>query len=228
MAVMAILSIGAAILAPAILRTMDRMAGEAEDKNLAILADGLRRHILLDRQIPGPATGEWDVSIAAEASLSRNQVRINSRGNQRRYLSNLSLPYLQDAGGISTQPENPRVILLSSMGKELDAISFNFEELWEGNPVSAGWTGKESDLKIHRIHLSSFFHRIALNSVHTESPSFTVDGVTGPSSFPEILTFLSGSELRLFDHDGILQLVHIVLRDEVFTYSGDEENGHWR
>src|SRR5262245_61007363 len=124
--VLTVLAILAALLIPALIKQMDRLAGEQEAANLKLIGDALRQSILRNRYIPD--TSVWVDTIVAETGLRRSQVNSNQRRNPRFFLidpdlrlgtgAGSTLPYAQTVSG-STNPTSPRVIMLSSVGQSL-------------------------------------------------------------------------------------------------------------
>src|SRR5438309_7273336 len=75
--VLAVIAILAAVLAPSLIRQMDRIAGEQESAALKSLSDALQQSVLRKRYIPGAS--DWATNIATELGVEVASVTANSR-----------------------------------------------------------------------------------------------------------------------------------------------------
>jgi prepilin-type N-terminal cleavage/methylation domain-containing protein len=160
------------------------------------------------------------------------------------------LPYTQLIGGsmvtngVGTyvRPIFPRYMIVSTLGTALpstlvsgvgDTSGANaFANLWttaEG-AVPTGWSWSSgADLKIQRIDLSDLFVAIGLaNSDSTRVPSYGIDGLTAANvsytvAPPPPKYFIRGSELKLYNHNGVLEYAEILYTSHDFTF----ELGAW-
>ena len=155
--VLAVIAILAAALVPALIRQMDRIAGEQESAALKSFSDSLQQSILRKRYIP--SASDWATNIATELGVDVANVTTNSRRQPRFFLidpalqigtNNGALPYTQtnrvfgsvvtNNSGVIVPPQSPRVMILSSISRALPASitsgvasSTNFTALWDRN-----------------------------------------------------------------------------------------------
>lgn len=203
--VMAVLAILAAVLVPALLRMMDRIAGDRESASLKALADSLESSILRNRYIPSHTN--WAQVVATERGVNLTDVTTNLRRQPRVFLIDPALQigsrvagedFLQDttgsvifdSDGRVIPPINPRMVILSSIGVPLPAgittgvpaSSNDFEGIWnsvDGTlPAGSAWSGWSgaSDLRVQRVNLSPLFVHVVLTTyVSTEDGKFAID-----------------------------------------------------
>src|SRR5437016_4436091 len=135
--VLAVIAILAAVAVPALIRQMDRIAGEQESAALKSLGDALQQSILRKRYIP--SASDWATNIAAELGADVANVNTNQARRQRRFFlidpalstgnNSSGLPYNQtnwvsgsvvtNNAGVLVPPLSPRVMILSSIGRAL-------------------------------------------------------------------------------------------------------------
>jgi prepilin-type N-terminal cleavage/methylation domain-containing protein len=244
--VLAVLAILAVMLVPALIRQMDRLAGEQEATTLKTIGDALRQSILRNRYIP--ATSDWVDTVVAETGLRRSQINSNPRRNPRFFLidpdlriginAGSTLPYTQTVSG-STNPASPRVIILSSIGQALPNMvsgvpsASDFASIWNWDDTSStppggslmnGFTRGE-DLKVERINLSSLFMKLVLTAFASDgNPRYAI----GPTNTTGTIVnggagisayFIRSSILSLFTHDPLLDSQQILDRDASYFYN---------
>ncbi len=255
--VLAAIALLAALLLPALTKQTDRLASDQETATLQVFGDAFQRSVLRNRYIPG--TNDWAAVIGTEMSLDISEVVTNSRRLVRYFLvdpalavgtNGLGLPYAQsnfgfgsivNAGGQVVPPINPRVMLLSSLGRPFTNLvsgnslsSGDFSNIWnaaEGTVPSAtvfnNWRGSGEDLKIQRINLAPLFVRLMLftnssstfsyYSVDTGSSSNLVSSGINNGGF-----FLQNSVLSLYAQTNssttILDSQQILSQDASFIY----------
>src|SRR5438128_2222397 len=83
-AVLAVIAILAAVIAPTIIRRVDRAAWTKETADLNSIADALTQSIIRTKTIPNYT--DWPAAIASQASLPVSAVNINARRNARAFL----------------------------------------------------------------------------------------------------------------------------------------------
>jgi prepilin-type N-terminal cleavage/methylation domain-containing protein len=195
--VLAVIAVLATTLAPSFVRQMDKSASDQESAALKSFGDALQQSIMRNRYIPSET--DWASTVATELGVDIAAVTTNPRRQQRFFLidPNLSiasgaLPYSQTTAGSLSQPVNPRVMILSSVGTPLPAgvvsgtaTAANFTNIWkaaEGTvpvaaPAFAGWSGTGTDLKIQRVDLSALFVRLQLGWIASSHkwPSYSID-----------------------------------------------------
>lgn len=134
--VLAIIAIMASVLAPNMLRSLDRAAVRAEYETARQLGSQVELH-LRDRGAL-PAAGTWTADIAAYSDLAAIDIQRNKRLNNRLLVYDTSsTPF-------------PRALLLSSMRAGLNlpnaaTVSANFQTIWqtadEAVPSTLNWAG---------------------------------------------------------------------------------------
>src|SRR5205809_8130226 len=136
--VLAVIAVLAAVLAPALIRQMDRIAGQQESASLKSFGDALQQSILRKRYIP--SASDWATNIAAELGVDVANVNTNQARRQPRFFlidpalrtgdNSSALPYNQtnasgsvvtNSAGVIVPPLSPRVMILSSIGRALPA-----------------------------------------------------------------------------------------------------------
>jgi hypothetical protein len=242
--VMAAIALLGLALAPVLIKQLDRFAWEKETSQLKAFADGFRQGVLKTKSIPNQ-TG-WDQMIATNLGLEISQVRTTERGQARVFLidpafqidANVGLnpSYVQNANGVTNQPVNARLLMVSSLAKALPtnlvsgvaASTAAFSNIWvvaEGS-VPAGWTwnGRGEDLAVQRIHLADVFLRLELNrdEVGGSGGRYSIEGastngVPGPGPAYGAY-FIDGTQLRLYDDANYLEYSEILHRSQSFFF----------
>jgi type II secretory pathway pseudopilin PulG len=161
-------------------KSIDQALGNHEGALLQTFAASLQNSILRNGYVPG--TADWYQVIATEAGMNTNAVLQTARNTSRVFMvdpnfrigtnSTGVLPYTQTTDGSTNQPQNARVIILSSLSVALPASgtsSTNFTALWNTtdgylptNSSFSGWKGRSDDLKIQRINLGPLFVHLQL------------------------------------------------------------------
>jgi type II secretory pathway pseudopilin PulG len=181
MAMLATLSILAAVLMPNQIRSLSETDREREAQALQRLKEGLREYILNTRSVPAAST--VFTNLADTLGWEIGMTRTNHRGNPRVYLVDPNfrmgtttannLPFVQGVYGI-TNTSNLRLALVSSVGEPLPAILTNpgtnaalvFSMLWhapEGaEPPGWTWGGNWADIRVARLDLEPLLTRIRL------------------------------------------------------------------
>lgn len=134
--VLAIIAIIASVLAPNMVRSLDRAAVRAEDETLARLGEQLVLHLRDKRAVPSEAT--WGVDLAAYSDIAVVDIRTNKRANPRLLVYETA-----------TNPE--RALILSSMrpGRTIPATAGatrpSFQTIWDNKdeevPFLLNWGG---------------------------------------------------------------------------------------
>jgi prepilin-type N-terminal cleavage/methylation domain-containing protein len=190
--VLAIISIVAAILTPNLARRLSRQSGEREDQALALLAEGLSRHVRTFQTVPGASS--WVTNLATLTGLSLSEVRYarpTDPATARVYLIHPGFSptnaagadplYTQSSSGAASVT-NARLLLLSShkgdlalpvtSGKASSASAFENIWNWNFDPATksppSGWGGSWANngeyLHVQRINLSGLFHRVTFSN----------------------------------------------------------------
>ena len=158
--VLAVMAILAAALVPALIRQMDRIAGEQESAALKSFGDAFQQSIMRKRYIPSAT--DWATNIATESGVDVINVSTNLRRQPRFFLidpalrigTNSSvLPYTQtnwvsgsvvtNNAGVIVPPLSPRLMILSSIGRALPTnivsgvgTSTDFNAVWDRNDTT--------------------------------------------------------------------------------------------
>lgn len=155
--VLAVIAVLALLLAPVLVRQIDRIAAEQEGAALKSFAGALQQSAMRRRALPAAAT--WAATIAGELGVDVANVATNARRQPRFFLidpalrvgnNGSTLPYAQsdwatgsmttnNAGAIAP-PLSPRVIILSSVGRALPAgvvsgvpVAADFNGIWDAD-----------------------------------------------------------------------------------------------
>jgi prepilin-type N-terminal cleavage/methylation domain-containing protein len=252
-AVLSVLAILAAAMLPVLLRGYDRVARDRESRCLEGIGNSLRRHVLRNCNIPGPA--EFAQAIAIELGCHISQVLTNERGLRRVYLidpgitATVAMPFTQGDFGVTNQVgPGVRVALLSSIGEALPANITNgmaasaaiFSNVWnvgEGQvPAGWSWGGRGQDLRIQRIDLDGLFVPVILNyealTVFSSNRGrFSINnGGTNilPTTPTYVASVLKGSVLGLHHHAGTtntLQVREVIQHPVSYIYDRDAWRG---
>jgi prepilin-type N-terminal cleavage/methylation domain-containing protein len=246
--VLAVIAILAAVLAPAFIRQMDKMAGDNESAVLKSLGDALQASILRSRAIPSHTN--WAATVATELGVDVASIMNSPRRQERFFLidpnlsiKNAGLPYTQSTAGAGAAPLSPRVLILSTIGRALPASivsgvvgsSTNFNAIWDWNDAggvvpatSFAWTGwpNSDDLKVQRVNLSPLFVRLLLTTYSSSgSPRYSIDSTSWSTAV--VITnnvtiidryFIQNSALVLYKHSGEIDSQQILSRDSSFVY----------
>lgn len=247
--VLAIIALLAAALVPVAIKSMDRATWSRENASLGAMADALKQYIVDSKSIPDQ--DGWVQAIGSQLSLATNDIALTPRNWTRVYLIEpggwletalTSGPWRQNAGGISLAPTNARVLLLSTLARDLPLSSgkpsaADFNAIWD-TPQGAQPTGTSyanwpngADLVIQRINLQPLFHRVLLVNGAGGQGYFSIDGNAPPAAVPPggsgtNTFYIEGTVLHLYTNSLSTDLVvnEIVHSDmsRVFEY------GVWR
>src|SRR5439155_11438690 len=185
-AVVGIIAVLVAVIAPSVIRRMDRAAWTAETANLNNIADSLTQYVLRTKTIPSYTNSatitNWASAVASQMSLPVSAVLTNGRRYARAFLidTNLTingarLPYTQTTNG-ATNLTSARVMIVSSLGRALPATftngvasATNFTAIWNAAentvpaaPAFTGWGGTGNDLRIRKLNLEPLFYQLIL------------------------------------------------------------------
>ncbi|MEO0574252.1 MAG: type II secretion system protein [Pseudomonadota bacterium] len=213
-AVMAILAILSAVLAPSLIDAVDDAYAAAETDNLAQLADDLERYIRDTGIVPGRAVASWSAAIATTSSRAALAVQQNERGYTRSVYFDPAFVsasggfdgYTQSSG-LTAAPASPRFMVISSLSANVGVQANDtavFNAIWDRD---AGAAIVESDrLKIERRHVGGLFHRVLLINQLTSQVAYALNGsaqLAVPAASTGVDGLLSryvidGSELALY------------------------------
>lgn len=244
--VLAVVTILALAVAPALLKEAERRHRDREDLILRQLADGLQNHIARWHTIPNHTT--YASLIGAAIGMDPVNVVTNRRGLARIYVidptfrvgatTNATLPYTQTVAGSAITPVNPRIVILSSLSLALPSTITNgfapssttFNAIWStaANQVPSGWTwnGDGADLKIQRINLEPLFIPLTLNNNSATYGRYALDNTNHVALTANTFTnyVLRGTSLGLYGTDGGLQSREIIQDPRSYVY----EQNVWR
>src|SRR6266487_5644239 len=212
--VLAVIAILAGTVLPNIIRRVDFATWQRETSDLKVMADGLVKTILTDKQIL--SSNNIPTTIAKYLDLSLNQVTNTPRRFNRVFLvdpglnvnGTSTLPYNQGSSGSTTRPVNTRIMILSTIAApEVSTITDAFSTIWNtpdgGKPAS--WTGKADDLCIQRVELGGVFHKLYLLNVDTNSSDYGYYRLEAnapmsvpPSGGPTNIYVLHGTVVNLY------------------------------
>ncbi|MFK8014042.1 MAG: type II secretion system protein [Gammaproteobacteria bacterium] len=181
MAVMAILS---SVLAPSIVSTVDDAYARAEQDNLAMLANGLREHIVRTRSIPSTNSAVWSTALASDTDFAASQVLSNRRNRQRVLVADPRFFTSSDSAfggytqttGLGVAPVSPRLLLISNLKGNVPSMSntaATFNAVWNGDAGAVVVAG--DNLKIERINLTNVFRHVLLTNSSPSQSAYALD-----------------------------------------------------
>lgn len=240
--VLAIVAILAAVLLPALVREVDKAVSDQETATLASLGKAVQQFAVTYRSVSNAPN--WSIMAAAAVGMSTSDLTSNPRNQSRFFVIDgagwlTNTPFVQTVGGTSN-PFNPRAMLLTSLGQPLPNGIANgtlpnasdFDNIWNATEgtvppatVFTGWNGSGQDLKIQRINLSPLFVHLILSTYgSTTNGYYSVDG--GPTNAVTSggldAYFLQNSVLNLYyqgaNSSTNLDSQQILIRDQSFVF----------
>jgi type II secretory pathway pseudopilin PulG len=198
--VMAILAVIAATIAPIAVRQTDKSALSKEVATSSTISNALALQIIRNKTIPDETT--WTNAAATWAMRAASQISVNDRGFARAFLIDPSgwftnYPagsyYSQNSSGTSPRPVNARVMVVSTIARDLPVssgrpTSASFSDIWNTPPLQkpstwTSWNGSGEDLTIQRFNIDSLFHRLILaNRDNSTQPAFSIDSTSALST----------------------------------------------
>jgi len=182
--VLAIIVIMASILAPNMLRSLDRAASDAERLSLRALAEQSKRYLAEKNQVPDagapPASPPvWCAQLSSYSELSVHDIWKNRRGSPRGFVLEAGTP-------------TPRAILFSNIRPSdtltLPTGTFNttaFDRMWDTAdgfvPPTSSWAGWAAWNAQPRSHEHLVIERINFKTV-TQTFTVTLNNTSGSSS----------------------------------------------
>ena len=228
--VLAIITILAALLVPAVLRQMQHAEQEAEARTMTAIAAALEEVVLGQKVLPG--TSDWVAWVAPELDRPAQDLATSSSGCARRLVYHPSSAIqpgaparTQTASGFQNlSPGFDRILVVSTLrnafpgGLDLSSPA-TFEALWDTAPHQrpAGWTAAAlpdpDDLHIARLDLGKLLHRVVINDLSPKGKfariSLEENGTTEPISNPSEprtpweRSFIHGTGLNLLVTKGL-------------------------
>lgn len=205
--VLTVIAILAATLTPALIRQMDKLAGDQESATLNKLGDAFEQSIMRTRYIPSHNSAtNWYNAIATELGVNVSNVLTNSRRNPRFFVIDPALKigtnvagqaYRQTTVGTTNFPTLPRMMIVSSISQKMPSMtsgvlsSNDFNAIWNWNDTSASPPGasvlagftRGEDLRVYRINLSDLFVRLLLTAYQsTDLPLYSIDSTIGATA----------------------------------------------
>lgn len=245
--VMAIMAILAATVAPSLVNTINRAYGDAELTNVKQLADTLQQAIIKNKRIPTQTTSDWVNTLSAYSNLSANQIEFNARNFRRGiYIdpmfftsTNTTFPGYTQSVGLSTTPISPRILIVSDLTRNAPAAPNTnalFSQIWDQTPGAIVIEGDK--VKIQRVHLASFFHRVVFVNSKTQQPSYSLEGGSSnpvppaSGSVDGNLTryILNNTRLNLYADpypSGGFTSLAIINNSQSYHYKTDSVNWYW-
>jgi type II secretory pathway pseudopilin PulG len=247
--VLGVMAVMATLLMPSVIQQMKLAAAEQEEEALQQLAQGLKDHVIRNKQIPDET--DWAQVIATELGLQTAEVSVNASRVARVYLidpalrigaADGTLPYTQTNNGSVVEPASSswRLMIVSSLDAARsipvssgvsDATIFN--NLWNAadGTVPAGWPAswqnRGDELKIQRINLAALFKRLILTNYDSPSSGiFAMDDNTHASIPADGINafFIEGTVVGLFDSNQFVESRQLLRWPATFVF----ERGHWR
>ena len=198
-AVMAIIGILAAVLAPSIVDAIDRADAAAERANAGQLADDLEEYIRRTAIVPGRAAASWGPAIATVSNRPAIDVTANRRGFTRTVYFDPN--FLTAAGGfngyvqtsgLALAPVSPRFMIISNLRGNVGTQANNaatFDAIW--NQTSGAAVVESEDIVIERRHVGHLFHPVLLSNSEGLQAGFALNG-SGQFAVPAALSGTDG------------------------------------
>lgn len=238
--VFAVMAIIFAIVAESLQKRLRMAMIEAEVTTLRTYSERLQEGILRRRQIPDATT--WVSFMTTETASTSDQVTNNFVGNRRRFLVDPNFqiaannagasatvpPWTQSVDGTS-EPQNARVMWISSLGANLPVTLPSFSTIWNAadNNQSIGSIPKD-DIIVQRLDLKSLFVHVGLNvndrgvtATYKLADPSTTGYIGGPCPFH--MWALKDTPLSLYDENGTLQFSDVLKNSVSYSY----EKGRW-
>ncbi len=247
-AVMAIMAILAGSIAPSIISQIVRAKADQETITLKTLLKSLKLYSLDNKTVPTQSGTSWATAVASMHSLPVSKVISNENGHTRgyyvdpRFLTGTETVFTgySQTTGLSAQPVSPRIMLVSNM--DADALpapttTAAFSAIWDQS-VGASVIESES-IRIERINLQPYFHRVILNNEHTTNqPSYQLESGISHSIDLKSGSTVGSASLFVFDSTkvnliadpfpgGALERAFIVKSDDNYLYEFNGLNYNW-
>jgi prepilin-type N-terminal cleavage/methylation domain-containing protein len=183
--VLAIMAILASFIAPNVINQLRSTRRDAEDQQLANIAQGIELYIRQTRSFPAtlPALSPDYVPT------SSGQLTNNANGFLRYYFVHPTLgSYINSTGADPTTLADSRFILITNLTQNANptiTTDAEFETWWNTDETGT------PDLKIHRRHVSHLFHLLSL-SADGPGGSYAIDNGTSVDSSGGILAAHTG------------------------------------
>ena len=246
-AVLAIMAVLVGVVAPSVIRRIDRAAWTKETADLNTFADALNQSIIRTKTIPSYTN--WASTVASQMSLPVSVISTNSRRYARAFLIdpslsiNGALPYTQTPNG-TTKPVSARVMIVSSLARALPASVTNgvasaadFTAIWNAaentvpaGPAFSGWGGTGEDLRIKKLNLEPLFYQLILvnHSGNANTvPRFSIDENSNTTAVTNWLNkyYLDSTVIGLYGATTNLQTRHLLKRSISFLFESDAWRG---
>lgn len=167
--VLAVMATLMAVIAPSVMRTLDRAARDAEGKNLEAIGQGVELYIRNNFAWPSALT---DLSPDF-VPFGNTQLTQNGRGYPRYFFMHPDVSGFTNAAGLtSTQLADTRFLLISNVSSDVNPTITNAGEF------NTWWNTDETatpDLKIFRGHVGDAFHLVGISTVGQEG-SYRIHG----------------------------------------------------
>ena len=210
--VMAIMAILASAIMPGMIQSVMRERADQETTSLATLSADLQRYILTHQAIPSPASSAWTSALSSVSHLPAERIEFNENGYRRalyvdpRFFTATDTSfsgYTQQHGNVTVV--SPRVMLVSNLQANAAAAPTThsaFDAIWD--QTSAASVVENENVKIERINLSRYFHRLILsNESSSDDPTYTLGSSASQSvsnaASPVSLTIIENTQVELFD-----------------------------
>ncbi len=244
--VMAVVAILLAVLAPAVFKQIDRAARTREISDLHAISNALvLQTISTNSTKTVPSETTWAQAVATWTRQSVSTITTTPRGHARAFLVDTSgwfgaiqLPYTQSTGGTTNPPLKARLIIVSTIGRDLPVATGRpssevFNDIWDtpegGKPARwQRWAGTGDDLVIQRINFEPLFHRLILlnRDVRTLGyPTFSIDSTStmplapgGGNQWDRY--YLDGSIVSFCDSNSTPVLRFPLTRDFSYVFEG--------
>ncbi len=254
--VLTVLALLSVPVADALMQRLDASRQKDEARQMERIGAGLRRGVLVAKQVPSTNASSWSALAAAQIGITEDLVTFNRAGVARWLvydpafslggLGPSGLPFRQQSNG-ATNMTNARLVIISSLEPGAPAVDLNtvdgFSNLWnraEGALPSGwtvGWPADPRNLVIQRVDLTDLFHEVTLSNVdgYSLAPFAVWTNRLGGVGFtngiavgsaPVSTRFIHGTPLLLHYRDGTPQATILVSEAASFVFEGGRWNRH--
>lgn len=246
-AVMAVLAILSAALAPSVFDLIDDAYAKQEQSNLESLAQDLQTLLETTYTLPSSNRALWSTALAVVSDRPVAQILRNRRNFQRTLYFDPQFLTTSDANfngytqttGLVTAPPSPRLMLISNLDADAPQPAMNsatFNAIWE---QSAGAAVIESnDIKIVRLNLSENFTRLTLVNSAGSQTGYSLEGGTRAAvsanngTTDGIVTrfVINGTQVELYGTPypvGALSTAALISGAQGFRYATDGSQWFW-
>jgi prepilin-type N-terminal cleavage/methylation domain-containing protein len=192
--VLAIVAILASVIAPNVVHVLKAANRDAEDEQLATIANGINLYLRQTRSFPPSLT----VLSPDFLPVALGQLTANANGFLRYYIVQPDIIGFTNATGLSpTALTDARYLLITHLSRNENPSITNaaeFNQWWNTDETAT------PDLKIHRGHVANLFQLLSLSATGAGG-SYAVDGIPTDSGggmlVPHVRYHITGTSIGL-------------------------------